>query len=262
MALPLIGRNPENDIVKSDTLGSTTVAGVGAFVAGGTGAVITFLEAIDASSVGVELQVAGIALMGLAVLAWSIATAGDAVARAYAAAHVIPGESKPALAQAIEDVSFGVKSDLTGGGKQPALAEAIKALALSYENASFGVKSDLKDGDKQPALAEAIKALALSYENASFGVKSDLKDGDKHPALAEAVKTLGKSVEAAYSPDADRRDYLFQVPAGFRTALDGGESQVLAVRYTPAKSELNLLVVGEDGVVRFTEPTPIDTRSE
>jgi hypothetical protein len=229
MALP-IARNPENDIVKSDTLGSTTVAGVGAFIVGGTGAVVAFLDAIKAADVEVEVLVAGIGLMGLAVLGWSIATAGDALARAYATAHVTPGTEKPALAQAIEDVSFGVKSEL-------------------------------KNGDKQPAIAEAIKALATSYENASFGVKSELKDGDKHPALAEAIKALGKSVEASGLPHTDRRDYLLHVPPGIRITLDGTDSQVLAVHYTPAKSELDLLVVGDDGELHFTEPTPIKSTS-
>src|SRR4051794_22413776 len=169
MALPGLGDSSQ-DIIQSDTLDSTTKAGIAAIVVGVAGALPPILKALDAGNVPRLVQFGGLVLMGLAVIGWAIATAGDALARADATAHFEtttqaptgPVVQKPAVAEAIERASLGVFSDLKGeADRLPAIADAIRALAASQERAALGLLSDKKGVDDQrPGVEIGLQAVA------------------------------------------------------------------------------------------------------
>lgn len=161
MALP-INRRQDDDVIQAQSLGTTTTAGVGAAISGLGGAVFALLPEVSAVKVALELQVSGLVVVGLAIIAWGIATAGDALARAYATAHV-GTDGRPLMETVLENVTFGVAGVQNDGSdsRKPALAAAVQRLAEAHENATFGVVGVQNDGSdsKKPALAEAVKEL-------------------------------------------------------------------------------------------------------
>ena len=207
MALPL-ARRKADDVIQAQSLGTTTTAGLSAAVAGLGGAIVALVPEFSTLDVPIRLQVAGLLVVGLAIVGWSIATAGDALARAYATAHVIDQEDgsdvkKPALpaavqrlAEAYENGIFGVAGVQNDGSdaKKPALAEALNRLAEAQENSALGIAANAEDGAaaKSPAMASALVRLAEAHENATFGIKGIQNDGSdaKKPALAASIAGL------------------------------------------------------------------------
>lgn len=222
MALP-IGRKKENDVIQAQSLGTTTLAGVGAAVTGVSGAVISLLPEISKVDVPLALQAAGLAVVGLAIIAWGIATAGDALARAYTTAHV-DHDGNPLMATVLRDISFGVT----------------------------GIQNNGSDA-KKPALAAAVQRLAEAHENATFGVAGIQNDGSdaKKPALAEALKTVG----ARTSAGAGRQ--LIQAPRGL-THNDGTqEHEVVGLLFSPQTGAVQQLYLDAACQPRLTEALEI-----
>jgi len=259
MALPG-RRQPDNNVIAADTLGTTTVAGIGASIAAISGAVVALLPTFAGMNVPDSLKVAGIAVVGLATVAWAIATAGDALARAYATAHVEPGKTTPALPAALAAIAasyeravFGVAGDLKDGSdtKTPALAAAIQRLADAHETSTFGVVGKLKDESdtKTPALAAAIRRLADAHETSTFGVVGKLKDQSdtKTPALAEAVKAF-----ADHMGNQRSGGHVIQAPNGLTVSVDGTEFTVAALRVSATPPSMSQLYFDNDGVLHST----------
>ncbi len=80
------------DVVGGRATGFATKAGFGAALTAITGAAVAAVQQIGSISVDPAIKVAALGLIGLGALAWSIAATGDVLARAYASAHVVPGD--------------------------------------------------------------------------------------------------------------------------------------------------------------------------
>lgn len=208
-----LNRNEEKDLIKSDTLNSTTTAGVAAVLAAIAGALPAILEMVDAADVAEIVKFGGLLLIGLAAVAWAIATAGDALARAYAAGHVKTDTNKPALADALETLAasyeraaFGTDAADSQPARKPATAQAIERLADAQENASLGVTSDLRAvPDRAPAVARAILELATAHRDAALGVVSDKKGvADQQPGVAVGLEAVAAALSATSSRGVQR----------------------------------------------------------
>jgi hypothetical protein len=126
--VPEMNPKPENNLVESDRLGFTTVAGG----ASGAVAVIALLTAVldwlEGVTVNENIKIALIGLAGAGFLAWAIASTGDVLARAYAAAHVVNTDpkttqtSQPALQAAADKL-------------EPKLGELLKAYNAAHPSA-------------------------------------------------------------------------------------------------------------------------------
>lgn len=217
-----INRNDAEDVIHAQSLGTTTTAGVAAAIAGIGGSVISLRPQITAIEVPVRLQVAGVLVVGLAIVGWGIATAGDALARAYATAHV-DADGKPLMGAVMNDLTFGVS----------------------------GVQNDGSDA-KRPALAAAVLRLAEAHENATFGVKGIQTDGSdaKQPALAEALKQL-------VSERGSRSGFqIVGAPAGLTVNVEGEQFTVVALTF-PSERVVQQLYLDSSGQLRLTEPVEI-----
>jgi len=248
-------QHPQNNVIKADTLNSTTAAGIAAVIAGIAGALPPILEAVNATNVPRIVQFGGLILIGLATVAWAIATAGDALARAYASGHVEIENSKPALADAIkalaanyQDAAFGIQASDGRSARKPATALAIERLADAQENASLGTTSDQRSvPERAPALAEAIKALADAHRSASLGIVSDRKGvEDQRPGVELGLEAVAAALSKGAGSTAESR--LVAAPAGIKVTVDGQTQRVLGALLTaddpPA---FRLLVVDATG---------------
>ncbi len=222
MALPGNSRNENADVIHAQSLGTTTTAGVGAAIVGLGGTIIGLLPEFAGLEVPVRLQVAGLLVVGLAIVGWGIATAGDALARAYATAHV-DSDGKPLMGAVLSDATFGVS----------------------------GIQNDGSDA-KKPALAEALQRLAEAHENAIFGVSGIQNDGSdaKKPALAEALMRLGTHNGSA------RGHQMVEAPAGL-THRDGAQTIQVAALVFPREGLVQQLYFDASGRPRVTEPMEI-----
>ncbi len=229
-----LNRTTENDVIKSDTLNATTTAGVSAFIVGIAGALPPALKALGVDGVPANAQLGGLLLIGLAAIAWAIATAGDGLARAYATAHVKTDKNTPALADAVQALAANYQNAALGleaaDGKEarkPATAQAIERLADAQENASLGIASDQRSvPDRMPALADAIKVLATAQEHAALGISSDKKGvDDQRPAVATGLEAVAAALSRV--PDTTSRPTLVPTPAGIKVTVDGRRHRVL-----------------------------------
>ncbi len=253
MALPL-RRKSENDVIKADTLKATTLAGVSAFVVGFAGALPPILK-VFGKDVPANVQLGGLLLVGLAVIGWAIATAGDALARAYATAHVKTETNTPALAEAVQalatnyqNAALGIEATADKPAREPATARAIERLAEAQENASLGTSSDLRSvPDRIPALADAIKELAAAHEHGALGITSDRKGvADKRPGVAVGLEAVASAL--SNSPGTALQPRLLAAPAGVDVTVDGHKRRVIGafvVGDDPAA--IRLLVVDDSG---------------
>lgn len=264
MALPGL-RHPTNNVIKADTLGSTTLAGLGASITGIAGIVATLLTTFPGVNVPDSLKVAGILVIGLAALAWSIATAGDALARAYVTAHVDATDGKSFLSSALKDVAtsyenatFGVEATVVGTpNKKPALAAAVERLAEAHENATFGIPGKLRDEpDKKPALAEAIRAVAEAYQNASFGLISEEKGvPDQTPAIAAALRELAEAVGSDATP---YEPGIVEAPKNLFVSINGDKFRVAALLFSPGNGSVQQLYFDASGSPHVTSALPVE----
>ena len=113
--------NPEKNLIESDKLGFTTVAGG----ASGIVVVVALLTAVvdwlEGVSVNENVKIALIGLAGAGFLAWAIASGADVLARGYAASHVANKDTahQPALQAATEKL-------------EPKLGELVKAYGAAH----------------------------------------------------------------------------------------------------------------------------------
>ncbi len=110
----LFSRNAENDVVESDSLRVTWWAALSASVTTIGAFAVAVLDQLNALTIPDNIKIALIGLIGAGVVGWAIASSGDALARAYAAAHVTSNE---------DDVP------------KPAIQTAAAALVTAYEKA-------------------------------------------------------------------------------------------------------------------------------
>ncbi len=243
-------RNEEKDLIKSGTLNSTTTAGVGAALTAIAGAVPAIIETVTAANPSPSIQFGGLLLIGLAAIAWAIATAGDAFARAYASGHVNTDTNKPALADALETLAANYENAAFGtdgaAPRKPATAQAIERLADAQENASLGTTSDLRSvPDRTPALASAIMELAKAHRDGSLGVVSDKKGvDDQRPGVAvglEAVAAALSEAPAAGGPT------LVSLSRNLDVTIGDKVQHVLGALIAEDGSTVRLLVVDDLG---------------
>jgi hypothetical protein len=254
----LVKSSKENNVIKADTLNATTLAGVSAFVVGIAGAVPPILKAFGVAGIPPNALLGGLLLIGLAVIGWAIATAGDGLARAYATAHVKTDKNTPALAEAIQalaanyqNAALGVEATDGKKARKPATAKAIERLADAQENASLGITSDQRAvPDRMPPLADAIKVLATAHEHAALGITSDKKGvSDQRPAVATGLEAVAAALSRA--PDTTLQPTLVPMPAGVKVTVEGHRHRVLGALLThDDPPSIRLLLVDDSGTTR------------
>lgn len=246
-------RHAEKDLIESDTLKSTTIAGVAAVLAAVAGALPSILKIFEGTNVPTLVQFGGVLLIGLAAIAWAIATAGDALARAYASGHVKTDTNKPALADALEKLAasyekaaFGSEAANSQAARKPATAQAIERLADAQENAALGTTSDSRAvPDRAPALARAICELAKAHRDAALGVVSEKKGvEDQRPGVAVGLEALAAALSAAPSTGGSAL-----VPVSRKLDVTIGDKVQHVLGALPAEdgSTVRLLVVDDSG---------------
>lgn len=122
-------RDDTKDVVKADPLQITWWAALAGSVTAITAFVIALLDELNALAIPDNIKIALIGLIGAGIIGWAISSAGDALARAYASAHVTPGVT--------ETTPEGAEKTTP---PKPAIQTAADALAKVYGTA-HGVPS-------------------------------------------------------------------------------------------------------------------------
>jgi hypothetical protein len=186
----LLSRDEDKDVIQSDPLGSTKLAGMGAVITAVAGVIATgVVPAFEGMTEPV--QVAGIGAIGLAAVAWAIATAGDAIARAYATSHVVSKD----------------------GENAPALPKAVERFAEAYETASLGTVADpdCPPRERTPALAAAVTDAVAAY-----------KERTPVPGQNGTAASNGSGAHVANGTGAAAQDRWIPVPRGI-VLVSGGQ---------------------------------------
>jgi len=174
------GRNPlsflydsetkSTDVVGSDSLRFTTAAGFAGALTAITGAVLPLVDKFTALNVSENIKIAMIGLVGVGILGWAIASAGDVLARAYATAHVIPAAdaNTPPTAAAAWVVKELLDTLKAAG---PELKSQATALTTALSQAPVGTIIPIGGG--------GINAKYKSHDCKVFALRRDANDRTK-----------------------------------------------------------------------------------
>ena len=154
---PLFSRNAANDVVEADSLRVTWWAALSASVTTIAAFAVAILDQLNALTIPDNIKIAIIGLIGAGVIGWAIASAGDALARAYATAHVTPKE---------DDVP------------KPAIQTAATALAEAYKEAHPALAGGAVGGNAQERLV-ALPSVDVRVGNADAKAVLALVKEDK-----------------------------------------------------------------------------------
>lgn len=151
-------RDSAKDVVGSDPLQITWWAALSGAVtaAGAFGTAI--LDQVNVLPIPDPIKIAVIGLIGASIIGWAIASAGDALARAYATAHVTPKE---------EDLP------------KPAIQTAATALAEVYKAAHPAPADETAAGNAQARLVSLPVPLEVRVGNATAHAVLALVKEDK-----------------------------------------------------------------------------------
>jgi hypothetical protein len=176
--------NPEV-VVDSPSVGSTWLAGLSAAVTALLAAAISIFQGLDVLNLSDPVKIGLIGLIGAGILGWAIATSGDALARAYAQAHV---------------------TRVDGENNQPALQTAANKIAEVYA-AAHGVSIISNSADQG---APAIKASQEQLCPFPTPLKVKVRGNDAQAIAVLLSSTGGKETQK----------YLIGVPGDQITWVD------------------------------------------
>jgi uncharacterized protein YejL (UPF0352 family) len=156
LARLVAGGQETGDVVASDSLRFTTAAGFASAVTAIVSGLVAVLDKITALDVDENIKIALLGVVGAGIVGWSIASAGDVLARAYATSHVHPKEGdqdpRPAIEVAAATLAEGFTKGLT----------ASSTSAKRNANEIAAVLKELKAG---PALTEVGVPITLLDEH-------------------------------------------------------------------------------------------------
>lgn len=169
----VLQKDPDRKVIEAEMLGSTTIAGIGAAFTGLVGVVTALLSAFG--DVPDAVTAAGVGLIGVAALAWAVAAAGDAIARAYATAHVTGEDGDPEPAPPPATVP-AVGAVAAGTGHGTAANGSAAAGGPRWMPAPRGIHV-VVEGHQRP-----VAALVVGEDGAT--VRALWLDGDGRTHLA------------------------------------------------------------------------------
>lgn len=135
----------DEEPVQASPMRFTAVAGyAGAFTAA-TSAAIAVLPQIIELEVGDNIKVALIALVGAGVIAWAVASAGDALGRAYLTAHM--EQKTPSAPKPLQQVAAAAAPQDDQSAVVVALPVPLQVCAVGSDVGQKAVAAKVVDGD-------------------------------------------------------------------------------------------------------------------
>lgn len=135
----------DEEPVQASPMRFTAVAGyAGAFTAA-TSAAIAVLPQIVELKVGDNIKVALIALVGAGVIAWAVASAGDALGRAYLTAHM--EQKTPSAPKPLQQVAAAAAPQDDQSAVVVALPVPLQVCAVGSDVGQKAVAAKVVDGD-------------------------------------------------------------------------------------------------------------------
>jgi hypothetical protein len=137
------GEAKDGERIEADPLKFSGAAGIGGVMVALAGAIPAVLEAVDALNLSDTQLIGVLALIAAGTIAFAIASAGDALARAYSSAWVLPKKD--------------AKEGRPAQDARPALAELAEAVAHLGTNGAGGELVLKSEGRELPVTSVLVR---------------------------------------------------------------------------------------------------------